>query len=83
MSVQMMSSGRAKLEPHAGITRSTGKQSCETTQTGNNSCVAAKESQEIWMCRNKGIPATPLLRICHYNATVKGTNAEAREKKVA
>lgn len=46
-------------------------------------CVAAKESQEIRMCRNKGIPATPLLGVCHCNATVKGTNAEAREKKMA
>lgn len=35
------------------------------------------------MCRNKGIPATPLLGVCHCNATVKGTNAEARETKVA
>lgn len=55
------------------------------SNTGNRkySCAAAKESQEIRMCRNKGIPATSLIGVCHCNATVKGTNAEAREKKVA
>lgn len=52
---------------------------------GNRKCTwcGSKGITEIWMCRNKEIPATSLLGVCRCNATVKRTNAEAREKKPA
>lgn len=70
MSVQMMGSVRATLEPHVGSRDLLG-----------NRAVKQQREQEIQMCRNKGIPATLLLGVWHCNAIIKGINAEPRGKK--